>query len=345
MIPPPRRSSLQSAAFFAVFFGAFFVYLWLWVDTALLTVDPTLLAEGAGLVPFPGFSCSLPAVRESLAHPGGAVECLSALLSETYRYPWAGALVITTTAALLTLATRSAIAAVAGGPPGIMHFAPAILILALYSQYADKLHMLLGVLLALPAVRVYVRARAIAPAARFIIFLALSAFVYHAAAGACLLYAALCAVSEFRRRRGSLTGMCYLLLGGATPYALGTGILDLRPADAYTRLSPWPPGADPTGQSIMLGIYVAVILSAVGAAVWHGVAARRRGGAADSPDTAGSTSAAQPSRMRAISARLRKLMATQAFGFAVVVLAAACVAGILVARFVGFSREDSDDDA
>ncbi len=334
MTPSSQRRRIWPTVLFAVFFVALYLYLWLWIDSALLSVDPTLLPADAGLVPFPGFSWEPLFLSSFLAYPGGPVECLSALLSQCYYHAWAGALVIASLAALLGLAAHFFVTAVAGGWVPAVRFIPAILVLILYSQYADKLPMLVGLLLAMVAVCVYVWTRLRHPAVRLAVFLALSGIVYYAAGGAYLLYAALCGVFELRGKQGRLLGLCYLLLGGVIPYALGTHVLDLSLADAYTHLSPFPLSADITGQSILLCLYLVLLLCALGGAVWPSVAAaRKRRGAVGSTPTA--QTAERSPGVAALSDRLRGLTANPGVEFALVLLAAALA---VVLSFDGSER-------
>jgi len=290
------------------FFAAFCLYLWLWVNPALLSVDPALLPDDAGLVPIPGFSWSPLFLKGFLVYPGGPAECVWLLIAQSYYYPWAGALVITAVAALLGVATHSLMAALAGGSVPIVRFLPAILMVALYSRYADKLPMLVGLLLAMLAVYAYVRTGRRGPAFRLAAFLALSAAVYHVAGGAYLLYAALCGVFELRRRQGRLLGVCYLLLGGIVPYAVGVWLWDRSLTHAYAYLSPFSPGAYTEPRIILLCVYLAILLPALGCAVWPWLAAatKRRG-------------------VGAILQRLGHLKAGSGLELAVVLVAAAVV--------------------
>jgi len=260
---------------FAGFFVLFFLYVWLWVD-------PSLLYHGVGMpmddelftgLQFPFFSWSPRFFTGFLAYPGGPVEYLSRLLSQYYFYPWAGALILTVVAALLGLATNTFMIALAGVRVPLVSVIPGILVLVLCNQYAHRLAMLIGILVAILAACVYARITHSRSAVRFAAFVALSGPLYYLVGGAYPLYAALCGIFELRNKQGRPLGLYYLLLGGVLPYAFARYVCDAYVADtcAYTGLFSLYRPLLIRGQSVVLGLYLFPPLAAVAVLLWRGM--------------------------------------------------------------------------
>jgi len=148
------------------FFGLLYLYVWQWVD-------PSLLYHGAKAPTFPAFSSSLKFLKSFLVLPGGPAQYLAALLSQLYYYSWSGALTVTATAVLLGWAVSHLIAAIVGSRVPMMWCFPALVILALSSQYMHGLALLAGVLVAVWMACTYVRTSGLSPAVRLATFLIL----------------------------------------------------------------------------------------------------------------------------------------------------------------------------
>ena len=79
-----------------LFFILFYLYLWLYVD-------PRLIYHGGGIITnFPSFYKGWTFFLTFPRYPGGLIEYLSAFLVQFFYFPWAGALVITAQAWLLS---------------------------------------------------------------------------------------------------------------------------------------------------------------------------------------------------------------------------------------------------
>jgi len=225
---------------------------------------------GAGLQ-FPVFSWSPGFFKGFLLYPGGPIEYLSALLSQCYYYPWAGALILTAVAALLGLATNIFMIALTGVRIALVPFIPGILVLVLCNQYAHGLAMLIGILVAMLAVCIYIRSMHSSSTMRFAAFLALSVPLYYLVGGAYPLYAALCGIYELRNRQGRLLGLYYFLFAGVIPYVFARYVCDggLADACAYAGLFAFHRIPPIRGQSAILGLYLFLPLAAVGAILWR----------------------------------------------------------------------------
>src|SRR4030066_898986 len=80
-----------------LFFILFYLYLWLYVDLRLMY-------HGAGIITnFPVFYKGWTFFLPFLSYPSGPLEYLSAFLSQFFYYSWAGTLVVTVQAWLLSV--------------------------------------------------------------------------------------------------------------------------------------------------------------------------------------------------------------------------------------------------
>jgi hypothetical protein len=259
-----------------------YLYLWLWVDT-------TCLYHGAGSAGFPAFSVKPSFWQDFFRRPGGPVECLSALLSQSYCYSWAGALVLTTMAALLGHAAHRFAEAVAGTQVPFVWSVPGLFVLALSGLYAHKLATLVAILLAVLTACVYARLKHSGRIARFAASAVLSVPLYYLTAGAYLLSAVLCGLWELREKRGFPLFLLHLALGAAVPCLVGIYGLEVFPARAYGRFLPFEPGRDMTGDPAVLCLYLFLVMMGIGGLSWRLMSkpGEERGGAtAESPTTA-----------------------------------------------------------
>jgi len=94
-----------------LFFILFYLYLWFYVDLRLMY-------HGAGIITnFPVFYKGWTFFMPFLTYPGGPVEYLSAFLSQFFYYSWAGALVVTVQAWLLSVCVDNLLKAATPGMP------------------------------------------------------------------------------------------------------------------------------------------------------------------------------------------------------------------------------------
>jgi len=265
----PGRTPILSGAAAAAFAAGLYCYVWFRVDPALLywRVAPR----------FPCFWTGWRFARTFLSRPGGPAEYAAAFLSQLYYYSWAGAAIITLVALLLCCAARELIRAVSGARPRLLHFVPALLVAASAGRYAHHLAFWLALLTAVSGACVYARAATAGRAKRMAAFLALSGATYYVAGGAYLAFAALCALSEFFRRRPGVGTFC-LASAGAVPYGVGVRLLQLRARDALFVLLPYHPALERTASVVAVGLcafYVVAVLASAAARRWRRPAAGR----------------------------------------------------------------------
>ncbi|MBN1362283.1 MAG: hypothetical protein JW993_16935 [Sedimentisphaerales bacterium] len=217
----------------AVFFIAFYLYLW-------LVVEPCLIFHGAGIITnFPAFYTTRLFLIEHLFYPGGPAEYVAAFASQLFYYSWLGALVVTAQAWAFYLSVAFLLASSGFKRLSVVGYVPALLLLALYGRYTYYVPTTTALLAALTLACIYValatrRTLWVGPAA----FLALSFLCYYVAGGAFLLFAVVCIIHELISTRRWRFGLVYVVVAATLPYGVGVLAFDIYPADAYSRLLP-----------------------------------------------------------------------------------------------------------
>jgi len=269
---------LRSFAFFVLF------YLYLWLD-----VNTRLIYHGGGITSnFPVFYKGWDFFHKFISYPGGAVEYLSALLSQFFYYSWAGALVITLQAWLICLCTGRFIKAIQAPQLYWVRFVPPILMLIVYTKYAYHFATTMALLTSLVFVCIYLRLSLKSQPLRLIVFLVLSVILYYAAAGAYLLFAVLCAAYElfFTRRRP--IGFLYFLSALAIPYIEGVLVFGVSIINAFSDLMPfsWKTLSYEERRRMVTVVYVLYLFlpfAAILLVFWQSFAAGSKQAASDVP--------------------------------------------------------------
>ena len=244
---PTEPGTVRPTGHCVTFFAGLFVYVW-------LLVDPSLLYHGAGLLQFPAFSTDRAFLQSHLVSPGGPTIYPAALLSQCYVHPWAGAAVIVVITALLSLGTARFMAGAAGARVPMVWLVPLLFVLVMCNRYVHDLASLLALLAALSGACAYTMAGRWRGPARLALFLCLFAALYPVAAGACLVYAALCVVLELCRSRAPWARLVGLLAAVSIPYLWGVRLLERPPSDAYLLFLPFHTSADPAGVGLAFSL-------------------------------------------------------------------------------------------
>ncbi|MHC4737779.1 MAG: DUF6057 family protein [Planctomycetota bacterium] len=216
------------------FFVVFYLYLLFVVDLRLIYNCTEIITN------FPVFYKGWAFFRGFLSHPGGLVEYTGAFLSQSFYIGWAGALVVTIQAWLMYACFGCILKAVNLSHLRLLRFIPPILLLIIYTQYTYHFITTMAFLVTLIFVCLYLRIThsLTSKTGRLIVVLVLSVILYTIAAGAYLLFAALCAMYELFFRRQCLLGLLYLLSAVVIPYVEGILIFGVSIIDAYSDLSP-----------------------------------------------------------------------------------------------------------
>jgi len=203
----------------AVFFGLYFLYVY-------LCVEPTLLYHGHIFkLKFPVFFVDVSFIKSFLVRPSGFVECLSAFLSQFYYYSWAGALVITLIGWLFYMAAGPFVKNYTGRCVHLLRFVPAVGLLLAYNQYIHCLEGSIKILLAVLFALVYIKMPLRRAWMRWTVFLLLSVLLYCGAGTGGLLFAWFCCLYEIRQRRFYTSLWCFVSALAAV-YVLANYLLD-----------------------------------------------------------------------------------------------------------------------
>lgn len=198
----------------------FYVYVW-------LVVDPRLIHHSLGVfTPYFdfAFASDWEFFLERVARPGGLVAYATALLSQCYRFGWAGALVTTVVAWGMCLCTD----ALRGRTdhPSLARYVPAIVLLMLLGNYAQPLAVMLSLLVSLLSLVLY---RLLAPDSsvkRVGLMWLLCLIAYHVAGPRSVLFPVLAAVDELRIGRQAVLAAIALLGGVGLPLLVEIAIAD-----------------------------------------------------------------------------------------------------------------------
>jgi hypothetical protein len=216
-----------------LFFILFYLYLW-------LEVNPRLIYHGGETITnFPGFFRGWSFFQQFLSYPGGLIEYLSAFLFQFFYIGWTGALVVTLQACLICACTDYFLKAVNAPRLRWVRFVPPILLLIIYTRYSYHFTTAMALLAALLFVFLYLRVGLKSKLFRTVVFMILSVILYYIAAGAYLLFAALCAVYELLFNRNWRIGLLCLLSAAIIPYIEGALIFGTSIVDAFSELLPF----------------------------------------------------------------------------------------------------------
>jgi len=235
MLNPLRKSINQNLGKITqtfIFFILFYLYLW-------LKIDPRLFYHGDGVVTnFPVFYRTCNFFLQFTSYPGGLVEYLCAFLSQLLYIGWAGALVMTMTALLISVCTDVLIKAINAHRFRWVRFIPPILLLITYNRYTYHFVTTVALFVALFFVCLYFKVTKTSKPVSLFAFFVLSIILYYIAGGAYLLFATLCAIYELLFSRRWQLGLLCLLSAVVIPYIGGVFIFGISAVEAYTDLLP-----------------------------------------------------------------------------------------------------------
>ncbi len=234
----PASAGKAAAIALAMAAGFYFYFLML--------IDPLLLYHQQ----WPIFLLDRAFLTRFLEYPGGLSECVSAFITQFYIVAWAGALAVTVLAGLISLATGGILSAVSKRPVNWwLTLIPPVLILALMGRYNFVFSAAVAMLGALTLANIYVYVRPKSIFARGPLFVVLALAAFWLCAGYCLLFGALCAVSELTPKRRILFAIACVLLVGALPALYAIWSYDTNFARAYLCWLPFYRGVIPRASS------------------------------------------------------------------------------------------------
>jgi len=220
----------------ALLLGLFYLHV-------LVSVNPVLIYEAD----CPSFLTTLGFFKSFLGTPGGLTEYASVFFSQLNYYPWVGALVITLTAGLMCLATRSLLDIIRPDTSNsALSLIPAVLLLLVYNRYEHNPAASGQILGALVFGNIYARISFRGSWLRLPTFIFVSGIAYYLTGSGYVLFAVLCGILELVKRRSEVLGVFCLLCGGAVPAALAMYSYEVTYAQAYAPLLPFSKEASPT---------------------------------------------------------------------------------------------------
>jgi hypothetical protein len=220
---------------YLIFFTLFYLYLWLYVDMRIIY-------HGAGVITnFPVFYKGWTFFQTFLSYPGGPVEYISAFLSQLFYYSWAGALVVTVQAWLLSACIGCLLKVTNFPRVRLICFTLPILLLIAYTRYTYFFPTTMALLTAMIFTCLYLKMTSQRTTAigHVVTFLFLSLILYYIAGGAFLVFAIICAVYELLFRFRLKTGLFYLLCAAGIPYVIGLLILRVSIINAFCNSMPF----------------------------------------------------------------------------------------------------------
>lgn len=242
MQPLTKNLFGRGRAVSVVFFGAFYLFLW-------LCIKPHLIYhyfEISRKAPF--FKTGWLFLQDSLGCPGGLSQYIAAFFTQLCCFPWLGALFITLSSWLIYQLTASlattrlpARQVAADSPRRVICYVPALLVLMVCSRYECPLRTAVAVLVVGFFSVLYKKVSLRLGPARVILFLIVCGAMYWLAGSAALVFVALAALCELFDRRKFLFSMFYLLLGPAVCWILGAYVFQLEAREIYLYSSPFIP--------------------------------------------------------------------------------------------------------
>lgn len=216
-----------------VFFALFFLYLLFVVDSRFIYFSNVGIENV--LVFFRGWNF----FAETVFRPGGLVIYISSFFNELFYYSWTGALVITIVALGLFATTRALIGKTGAVRLRNLSYLLPILMLVLYTRYANYICTITAVLFALVGAYIYLRLRCGSTLKSSAIFLIISILLYTTAASAYFVFAAICAIYEIFFSSRRFNGIIYLAAALLIAYAAGVLFFDLNIEEAFSSLMPY----------------------------------------------------------------------------------------------------------
>lgn len=208
-------------AHIALFFFAYFLFIWLWVKPSLFYYQFPISNENKEMyqiLPYADFPF----------YPGKIVDFLSSQLTHFYYYSWIGALLITAAAFLLYVSTTLFVRSLTQGQTYRLGFLPAIIILMQCCRYEYDSGGSLSILMALALFAACSRPKLhLLPAlVRFALFLILSAAVLVVAVRSYLVFVIACGLYELVVGRLRMSALMRLLSIAAVPYCVNELFFD-----------------------------------------------------------------------------------------------------------------------
>lgn len=217
---------------YGVLFLGLFLYVWQGIKTQWLYYGFGVFAA------YPVFSWDSTFLRDAFATPGGVLSAVAALLAQTYRPGWLGALAITILLGALFAGTRS-LRALRGSPLREMAWVPVILFLMIYTRYDDPLPILLAITGSVWMAVLYGAIPMKTPWRRGTVLLVLFALAYYLMGATAFLFVCVACLVEALLNRRLVVAIVQLILALGGALILGRVVFGLEPQTVYTVGTLW----------------------------------------------------------------------------------------------------------
>ncbi len=230
-----NRTSRNLYVVSAVFFGVFYLFLWLFVEPRLVCHYFEISQKS------PFFKTGWLFLQDCLSYPGGLSRYLSAFLTQLCYFSWLGALCITLVAWAIYRFTVSLAAVSSNSPWRVICYIPALLMLMICGRYESPLSTAVAVLVVAFFSVLYEKLSPRLGTARVILFLIFSGVLYYVAGGAALIFIALAALLEYFNRGKAIISVLCLLLGLVVCWLMGVYVFELEKSEIYLYSGPFIP--------------------------------------------------------------------------------------------------------
>jgi len=296
--------SVAARLFFVFFYG----YVW-------LIIEPRLIHHSLGIQSFYdrfAFHTDWSFFQEHLARVGGPVEYAARLLSQCYRWDWAGALIVTAVAWCASLGADFVTGRDGRSRGRVLRYVPAAMLLVMVGGYLHPLNAVLALLAAFAGYVGYVRWAPQAPARRLLVLLLAAVALYWFAGSGSLLFPILVALEERvisgRKSLAAAAVLCVLVI----PAAAAVGF-DMPITTAYAGFLVSDPGVPPGRWSYTLALYLFFPTLLAGTVFWDPARARpavsSRGRRAPKGNVSAAGKTPSASRARALPAGMIAVIA------------------------------------
>jgi hypothetical protein len=195
-----------------------------------------------------------------VSHPGGAIEYASAFLSQLFYLGWAGALVVTAQAWLMTGCVNYVLKTLNLTVLRILRFVPVVILLIIYTRYTYHFYTTTAFLTVLLFLCLYLKTTSYLASeySCMVVLLILSVILYYITGSAYLLFALLVALYELLFKRQLLLGLISLFLAVAIPYVLGVLLFGQSIINAFSDSLPfsWKMLAYENRREAIMAIYI-----------------------------------------------------------------------------------------
>jgi len=207
-----------------LFLSCYYVYL-------LFRIDPRLIYQSQE----PVFFLDRYFLGGFLRFPGGVNELVAGFLSQFFYFSWTGAALLVLVFASITWSGKLFIQLIrTAQPTPHLHWMPAILLLALHSNYRFPLVLTLGLLWILLVINIYIGLAPSNSALRLLFFIILQATLYYVTAGPSFVFAITIILYEVLCRRRIVLPVLYIIIAGSIPYLGASTVFMVYIPDAYT---------------------------------------------------------------------------------------------------------------